>query len=318
MHVTPMFAMAFACFVATIAVLSWILQTGRSDDVISRRFAVILAPHRVTAAAQGPGTLKVRQVAATGLSDRVLRFLGADRAGPRLDPGQIRTVAAATLAVAVLVGWLGTFAVGRIALVVVPVVWVMAARKTFGWFGERHAKKLRSQMPDALAMIVRSVRVGIPVAEGFKAVGIESPEPTGELFRKIASEMAIGVPLEEALRSVTEREGLQEYRFFATALSLQGRTGGGLSETLENLADVIRNRLSASQRGYALAAEARTSALVLACLPVVAIGGLLLLNPHYVLPLFTAPLGHKILGGAVLSEVLGILSMRTLIRKALT
>jgi tight adherence protein B len=109
-----------------------------------------------------------------------------------------------------------------------------------------------------------------------------------------------------------------EYRFFATALSLQNQTGGGLSETLENLAEVIRKRVALKQRGYALAAEARTSAGILAILPFFTAGALAVMNPGYLGLLFNDPGGQRILAVASGLMLLGILSMRSLIRRSLS
>ena len=117
---------------------------------------------------------------------------------------------------------------------------------------------------------------------------------------------------------MAERNGLQEYRFFATALSLQSQTGGGLSETLDNLADVIRKRVAVRQKGQALSAEAKMSSLVLASLPPLAGVGLWLMNGAYITLLFVDPLGQKILATAILALMFGITSMNFLIRKSLS
>ncbi len=108
-------------------------------------------------------------------------------------------------------------------------------------------------------MIVRSVRVGIPVTEGIRTVAREAPRPTAQEFSLLADQIRIGMPIEEALRELATRNQLPEYRFFATALALQNQTGGGLAETLENLGDVIRKRVALKGRAHALASEARTS-----------------------------------------------------------
>ena len=113
------------------------------------------------------------------------------------------------------------------------------------------------------------------------------------------------------------RNRLPEYRFFATALALQSQTGGGLTETLENLADVVRKRVALKSRGYALAAEARTSAMVLAVLPVFAGGALAVMNPEYVGVLLQEGTGQTVFGCAVLWLGTGMMSMRYMIRKSL-
>ena len=109
---------------------------------------------------------------------------------------------------------------------------------------------------------------------------------------------------------------MAEYRFFA--ISLQAQTGGGLSETLDTLADVIRQRIALRKRGYALAAEARTSAMVLAALPIFSAGALAVLNFSYINVLFVDPTGRKILAAGIALLSCGIGSMRWLIKKSLS
>jgi len=206
---------------------------------------------------------------------------------------------------------------GLVARLAIPAMWVFVSRQTFAWFERRHADVLYTQFPDALAMIVRAVRVGIPVTEAVRNVAREALEPTATEFGMLGDQLAIGVSLEDALREVAARNQLAEYRFFATALSLQAQTGGGLSETLENLGDVIRKRVAVRKRAYALASEARTSTYILAGLPVFTGGGLALLNPSYIAVLFTDPTGNTILGVAIGMLATGIFVMRTTITKAL-
>ena len=208
--------------------------------------------------------------------------------------------------------WLGDFV--RFGI---PVLWVFLSRYTFSYFERRHSAVLYGQFPDALGMIVRAVRVGIPVPEAVRSVAREAIEPTASEFNMLSDQLSIGVPLDEALREVALRNQLQEYRFFATALSLQAQTGGGLSETLENLADVIRKRVSVRKRAYALASEARTSTYVLAGLPVVTAGALALLSPGYLDVLFTTALGNNVLGAAIALLGVGMFAMRTTIVKTL-
>jgi Flp pilus assembly protein TadB len=127
----------------------------------------------------------------------------------------------------------------------------------------------------------------------------EAQTPTREEFSKAADQVSIGLDLENALLEMAERNDLSEYRFFATALALQSQTGGGLTETLETLADTIRKRENARKRGHALASEARTSIYVLAALPIVVGAMLFVINPDYIGLLFTDTGGQKLLGIAV-------------------
>jgi len=207
---------------------------------------------------------------------------------------------------------------GSWSLLVIPVVWVMFCRFAFHWSEERRRGKLYSQFPDALAMIVRAVRVGIPLSEGIHTVAREALAPTGAEFALLYDRVGIGVTLEDALHEMAGRNQLPEYRFFATALALQSRTGGGLTEALEGLADVMRSRLALKARGLALAAEAKTSIIILASLPFVSGGALAVLNPHYIGRLFNDPGCQKVLIAAIVLLGSGLLVMRGMIRKALS
>jgi tight adherence protein B len=206
---------------------------------------------------------------------------------------------------------------GVLSWLVIPGGWVMMSRMFFGWFDRRQREMLLEQFPDALAMIVRSVRVGIPVQESIRTVAREAPHPTGPEFNRFVNEVAVGVSMEDAMSELARRSGLPEYRFFATAISLQTQTGGTLSETLENLADVIRKRAALKAKGHALTSEAKATAAILAALPVVL--GLLLwfLSPEYIGMLFTDPTGRNLFWAAVCSLLTGLGVIRTIIRRSL-
>jgi tight adherence protein B len=162
------------------------------------------------------------------------------------------------------------------------------------------------------------VRVGIPLAEGIRTVSREAEVPTRPEFARLCDRVAIGVTLEDALREMATRNNLAEYRFFATALALQSQTGGGLTEALEGLADVMRRRLALKARGAALAGEAKTSIYILAALPFFSGGALAVLNPSYIGRLFTEHACQKVLIAAIVLLATGLLVMRTMIRKSLS
>lgn len=208
--------------------------------------------------------------------------------------------------------------IGPAGWVIVPVSCVLICRSFYGWCEDRLMATLFKQFPDALAMIVRAVRVGLPMVEALRVVARENPEPTAREFAVLVAQTSIGVPLDDALREMAARNRLPEYRFFATALSLQSQTGGGLAETLENLADTIRKRVAAKMRGHALAAEARMSSYILGALPLVTGALLLLTNPGYMNVMFTDPSGRNLLLIAAGLLSIGAFSMRTLIRKSLS
>lgn len=227
----------------------------------------------------------------------------------------------AALALALIVARLGcellTGLIGSARFLAIPMLWIIIARTYFGWCDGRMRRTLITQLPDALAMIVRSVRVGIPVAQAIATVATECPEPTSHEFGHLHQQILIGVPLDQALQQIAQRTGVAEYRFFATVISLQGQTGGGLTDVLENFADMIRKRVALRSRGYALSSEARTSALVLTVMPGLTGLVLWLIDPAYMSTLFETQRGEMFLGLAVILIVIGTVVMRAIISRTL-
>ncbi len=246
------------------------------------------------------------------------RIFGYDVRRLDLYPMHPTTVIIAAAPFAILIACIVSALAGKLALLLSPVFWPLLTRTQFGRWQNKRLSTLFKQFPDALAMVVRGVRVGVPVSEAVTIVSVEGPVPTAGEFGRVSEQIAIGVPLDEALRFMAERNNLPEYRFFATALALQGQTGGNLSETLEGLADTIRKRVAARARGYALAAEARTSANVLTALPLLLFIALWFMNPLYVGTLISDHSGRMVLGAAIFMLSLGVMTMRTLIRKSLS
>ncbi len=205
-----------------------------------------------------------------------------------------------------LVKWLGS-----------PVVWWMFTGFVFNRFTVRRNAKLVEQFPDALNTVVRCVRVGIPMAEALRTVAKDAQEPTKLEFSILADKVSIGIPLDVALRELSLRVKLTEYQFFATALTLQARSGGGITQTLETLSEVIRKRVALKARGYALTAEARTSAMVLTVMPFLAGGAIFVVQRAYLMVLFTTKSGEAVLGGAIVLMILGMGVIQFMISNAL-
>lgn len=251
------------------------------------------------------------------LTHRLTSLFGFDPVRAKYHPVPAWLVLILTLAAARGMAWAVQGVFGDLVLISVPVVWVVLSRTVFGTMTARRTNQLLVHFPDALSMIVRAVRVGMPVSEAMRLVGREAPQPTAGEFEKIANELAIGTSLEDAIKALAERTGIPDYQFFATALSLQAQTGGGLTETLEGLADVIRKRLALRAKGIATASEARTSAIVLAALPFVTFAMMYVINRPYMSLLYTTDFGKKLIGIAFASLVIGVLTMRSIIRRSL-
>jgi tight adherence protein B len=181
----------------------------------------------------------------------------------------------------------------------------------------RFRTKFLAQFPDALYIIVRAVRSGLPVLEAMEIAARELPGPVGNEFQRALDEMRIGVAMEEALQRMAERIRVPDFRFYAVSVALQRRTGGSLANTLTNLSGVIRARKELRQKAGALSAETKASVIVLSILPVVVVLGLYLLNPAFVSVLFFDPRGRFMLGMAFLSLVAGIVVMVLMVKRSL-
>lgn len=305
----------FCGFVVSTMML---MAARRRETRFGTRLESMLTPHL---RAEAASTLQLRlgvRLPAGNLSQRLSSLAGYNAARKDHHPVAWYIVAAGGIFPAFLAERIASGYVGVLAWPVGLAAWVFACRMFFKASDRRLANTLYTQFPDALAMIVRSVRVGIPVSEAVRIVGREVENPTAQEFIRVADEIAIGVPIERSLRELADRSGLPEYRFFATALALQSQTGGALSETLEGLADTIRKRVAAKSRGKALAAEARTSAMVLMGLPPVMGVLLYLVNPAYMGLLIHDPSGRRLLTFAAGLLTLGSYTMRQMIKRSLS
>lgn len=204
-----------------------------------------------------------------------------------------------------------------VALVVMPIEGLFVARFIFSWERGRFQKIMLEQIPEVMALICRAVAAGIPLSEALRSVSRESASPSREEFDRIVSDVAIGQPLEQSLWKLYERVGLPEYAFFAVTIGLQAQTGGSLVETLDNLQDLVRKRVALSKRGKALAAEARMSAIILSALPFFMAGFLTFLRPGFLDFFFHDPEGNRLLMIAAGLMGTGIFVMRQLIRRSL-
>jgi len=193
-----------------------------------------------------------------------------------------------------------------IACAALPLFYVIAKRR-------RRLKKFASQLPDALELIARALRAGHSLAAGFDLASKEMVEPISREFGRIFEEQNLGIPLDQALRSATERVPNLDLKFFATAIILQRQTGGDLAEILDKIGKLIRERFQIWGAVQALTGEGRLSGVVLLALPPVLFVTVYRMNPDYVMVLFTDPLGKKMLIAGVLSQIFGALVIRKIV-----
>jgi tight adherence protein B len=177
--------------------------------------------------------------------------------------------------------------------------------------------KFSELLPDAIDMVVRMVRAGLPVSAAIRAVGTEADWPVSRIFSSAADLAEIGMPLSQALAKIGNTAGNPDFRFFTVTVALQQSTGGNLAVTLETLSEIIRKRRAVRLKAHAATAEIRVSALVLGAIPFFIVGALLLVSPGYLKPLIDDPRGNLIVGAAVASLVLAAVTMRTMMRAAI-
>lgn len=223
----------------------------------------------------------------------------------------------AAVVVAAAVTWAGHLLAGwYVATIEGLVAGYLVLRWVFGWEIARYRNKLVRQLPDTVQLVISATRAGLPVTEAFQAISQEMQSPTRDEFIRVSNEVALGVPAEDALLNMHRRTGVTEYAIFAVTIGVQQRSGGRLAETIQNLADMVRERLSIAARARALAGEAKTSAIIMGLLPVVAGIMLSIIQPGHLDPLFHDPRGIRMFVFGITTLVLGILTMRQLIRGA--
>lgn len=150
--------------------------------------------------------------------------------------------------------------------------------------------------PEAIELIVRGLRAGLPVAESFVVVSREIPDPVGGVFLTISQQAGFGVPMEKSLADSAKMLGMTEFNFFVTTIILQRETGGNLGEILSNLSQVLRDRQMMKLKIGALSSEARASGYIVGALPFFVFGALSVISPDYLRPLFDDYRGNMSLG----------------------
>jgi tight adherence protein B len=234
-----------------------------------------------------------------------------DQSGLQITVG---TLLAGSLAVAALVfyvvqraGLWTSLALGAAALVsMIPYNVVKYART-------RRMLKFEEQFPEALDLLGRALRAGHAFTTGIEMVGKEMPDPIGPEFRILYDQQNYGMPMPDALKLFAERIPVLDARFFVTAVLIQRESGGNLSEVLDNLAHVIRERFRVKRQIRVISAHGRITGWILVCLPPVLGFVLFAINTETRELMFYDPLGQRMLVGAIVLQIIGTLIMRKII-----
>ncbi|MGE5146000.1 MAG: type II secretion system F family protein, partial [Candidatus Eiseniibacteriota bacterium] len=183
-----------------------------------------------------------------------------------------------------------------------------------GFLGKRRSNKFINTFPEAIDLIVRGLKSGLPTQEGIKVVANEMGDPIGTEFREIADSLKLGKTLDDALWDAAKRLDIAEFKFFVISLSVQRETGGNLAETLENLGNILRARRQMKIKVKAMSSEAKASAIIIGSLPFIMFLIIFLMNPGYASQLFTDSRGVIMVIAGLTSIGTGIGVMAKLIK----
>jgi len=186
-------------------------------------------------------------------------------------------------------------------------------RWLLGYLKKRREAKFLTVFPDAVDVIVRGIKAGLPLLDSLKLIAVDGVEPLKSEFRAIVETQAIGMPIGEACLKLYDSMPVPEANFFGIVISIQQRSGGNLSETLSNLSRVLRDRKKMKAKIQAMSSEAKASATIIGALPIAVMTLVWLTSPSYIELLWTEPLGRLMLACSAAWMGAGVLVMRKMI-----
>ncbi len=182
-----------------------------------------------------------------------------------------------------------------------------------GFLRTRRQNIFMNDFADAIDVMVRGLKSGLPVSEAMKIIATESGPPVGPEFLEVVEGQRVGITIDQGIERMVERIPLPEVNFLAIVMTIQTKTGGNLSEALGNLSRVLRDRKRMKQKVKAVSQEAKSSAAIIGSLPFLIMGALTILNPNYLKPLFDTHTGNIIVICSVTWMTIGVLVMRKMI-----
>jgi tight adherence protein B len=210
------------------------------------------------------------------------------------------------------------------AVYLVGAPWYVAAVGALvGFFGLprwvlRFLRKRRQQtflndFADAVDVMVRGLKAGLPVTDAMKVIAAETGPPVGPEFSEVVEGQRIGIPIDQGIERMFDRMPLAEVNFLGIVMNIQSKTGGNLAEALNNLSKVLRDRKKMKAKIKAVSQEAKASAAIIGSLPIVIMGAMTVLNPEYLNPLFETKSGNIMIAASLLWMGTGVLVMRKMI-----
>jgi tight adherence protein B len=238
-----------------------------------------------------------KMLAQGGMSTRAGNFLGMSAAA-----GVVVTFVAYALSRRVEIAW-----VGMLLGFVLPYAYA-SYRRT------KRFEKFEELFPEAIDTLARAVRAGHAFTTALEMISDEVAEPVAGEFRQLYEEQKFGMPVRDALLNLTERMPLVDVKFFVTAVMLQRETGGNLAEILDNLSYVIRERFKIQRQVRVYTAQGRLTMALLMGMPPIIVTVMLVVNPAFIRPLFSDPIGHGLLVAGITLQTVGYFVIRKIIR----
>lgn len=199
------------------------------------------------------------------------------------------------------------------AIAVAIIAGILLPKMVLGSMARKRQKKFTANFANAVDLIVRGIRSGLPVNECFNVIAREFDAPLGEEFRLLVEGQNLGMTIDNLLAQGIERIPTSEYKFFAIVVQIQKQTGGNLADTLAGLATVLRERKKMRDKARAMASEAMSSAGIIASLPFAVAALLSVVNPEYLMVLFTEKTGQYLVAGGLFWMTMGVLVMKKMI-----
>jgi tight adherence protein B len=202
--------------------------------------------------------------------------------------------------------WFVAFGIGFVGFLGLP-RWIL------GFLRRRRQNIFLNDFADAIDVMVRALKAGLPVSESMKIIAAESGPPVGPEFSEVVEGQRVGITIDQGIERMVDRIPLSEVNFLAIVMAIQSKTGGNLSEALSNLSRVLRDRKKMKQKIVSVSQEAKSSAAIIGSLPFIIMGALTLLNPNYLNPLFETSMGNILLVGSATWMSIGVLVMKKMI-----
>ena len=306
-----MTAMVFLLVAATVGNSSSRRFQRRFEQVASRKAGAVVA-------GAGPARSLNRRESRTPTMDRLVQgwvpkrenlVARLGRTGRQITIGQYGLTTLGLMVIGSLGVWFGARFGLMQSLMIGGAIGVIIPHYVIGRMGNRRVAAFINLFPDAIDLMVRALRSGLPISEAIINAGHELPDPVGAEFRTIEAGMRLGRDLENLLWDISKRIISPEFRFFIIALSVQRETGGNLAETLQNLSDLLRRRKATRAKARAMSSEARASMMILGSLPIIVTIVLLMTSPSYISLLFTDVRGLMLIGIGVLMLLTGMFVM---------